>query len=134
MKKLLLAISALCLLLPAGCAHQSAGYSAVGYPAGECDFSEDCYGYDRYPYSCVFYQGVPAIPARLQVVLGPRRPSPRTVPRSEGDAVGRPEPGTSSAPSSPAPSASLSQPVSIAREPVIFVSPSAEGRTPHGRN
>ena len=133
MKKLLLAVSTVGFLLAAGCAHRSAGYAAVGYPLGECAFSEDCDGYDRYPYSCVFYQAAPAVPARLQVVQGPRRPSPRTVP-GRGALMSGSEPGTGTSSSSASAPASLLQPVSVAREPVILVSPPADGRAPRGRN
>jgi hypothetical protein len=106
MKKLLLAASTLGLLLTATCAHRSAGYAAAGYAPAECSFSEDCDGSDRYPYSCVFYQAAPAVPARLQVVQGPRRPSPRTLP-SRGDSTIGPEPGTGSSSSSASTPASL---------------------------
>jgi hypothetical protein len=133
MKKLLLVASTLGFLLTAACAHRSAGYAAAGYAPAECSFSEDCYGYDRYPYSCVFYQVAPAVPARLQVVQGPRRSSPRTLP-GRGDSTIGPEPVTGSSSSSASTPESLLQPVSAAREPVILVSPPAEGRIPHGRN
>jgi len=133
MKKLLLAAPSLLLLLLAGCAHGNAGYAAAGYPLPECDFAEDCYGYDRYAYTCVFYQAVPAVPARLQVVLGPRHPSPRVVHRGDGDPIGRPDPGTGSSSASLAPAASAPPPAPVAREPVTLVSPAVD-RSSRTRN
>lgn len=133
MKKLLLAAPSLLLLLIAGCAHGNAGYAAAGYPLGECDFAEGCYGYDRYAYTCVFYQAVPAVPARSQVVLGPRHSSPRVVHRGDGDSIGRTDPGMGSSSANLAPSASAPAPAPVAREPVTLTSPSVD-RSPRTRN
>jgi hypothetical protein len=132
MRKRLLVISSLPLLLGlAGCAHQSAGGYA-GMAFGDCEFEADCYGGpERAPYSCVFYQS-PSMPARMAITGTRHHPSPRVVDR--GDRMpGSPSMDAGSA-SSSASATPPPAPPPVAREPVVLVSPSGEGRTPRTPN
>ena len=135
MRRLLLPVSFLSLSLGlTGCAHQSAGGGA-GYAAaawGDCEFGEDCYGPDRTPYACVFYQA-PTMPARLAITVPRHHPSPRVVDR--GDWVpGSPSTDSSGSATSSASAAPPPAPAPVAREPVVLVSPAGEGRTPRTPN
>ncbi len=128
MRKLALAVSSLFALASlAGCASQQAGstgYSAAGSFTGDCEFGEDCYGPDAYQYTCVFYQPVPAAPARLNIEVSHRHPPTRVVHRGDSNQF-NPQPDSGSSASASAPSVSIAPP-SIAREPVVMASPSGD--------
>lgn len=132
MRKLPLAVLLLLFLLPlAACAHQSAGYAPAYAGYDDCDFDSDCYGgFDRTAYSCVFVEN-PAAPARLAVVVSPQHHAPRVVIR--GDWSPTDSPGSVSS-SDGAPPQAIVAPAPVPREPVILISPPAEGRTPRTPN
>ena len=129
MRRGLLPASFLLLVGLAGCAHQSAGGGGgyAGMAFADCEYSEDCYGPDTSPYTCVFVQA-PSVPARLAITApAHRHPSPRVVHRGDwgapsGDSFGGAGTSASAAPPPPPPAP--------AREPVVLVSPGGGGRTP----
>lgn len=129
MRKLVLAVSSLFALASlAGCASQQAGFAGYGSGSlyGECEFGEDCYGPESYEYTCVFYQPVPGVPARLSIEVSTRHPPTRVVHRGNGSQISPPsDSGGSSSASASLPSASVALPP-VAREPVVLVSPSGD--------
>ena len=131
MRRRLLPASFLLLVVGlAGCAHQGAGggggYAAM--PLGDCEFGEDCYGSDRTPYACVFYQA-PTMPARLMITVSNHHPSPRVVDRGDWIPEAPSVPTSGSASFTPPPA-----PPPVAREPVVLASPAGEGRAPRTPN
>jgi hypothetical protein len=118
-------LSILFLAVLGGCAHESAGSLAGGgYLEGECEFAGDCYGGPEYDYGCIFYQPM-TMPARMEIVQARQIRVPRSVEPRGG-------PSGPSAPDAPSSVSVPAMPAPVAREPVVLVSPSSGGRTPHG--